>query len=342
MNDWWTSAPMADYLRRHRWAALGVAALLMVVSVVVWKLIPEKHTIAVNGLGETLTFVTTQQELGAALSRQGIAISPKDRVVPALSTSLEGQKQVTVDIRKAVPVTVAVDGKVVTVDTAAETVAQVLKELEITLGPKDSMTADASAPIVAGLSLEITRRSEDIQVVREEIPFEVVREADRNMMAGETREIQEGVAGIRQIKKIVYYENGQEVGAEILEEAVLADPVDRVVAYGTMGVVSRGGRDYRYTQEMVLSATGYTAGKESNPDGNGYTYTGMKAVRGVVAVDPNVIPLYTRVYVEGYGPAIAADIGGAIKGNKIDLCFDTVEEALEWGRRPVTVYILAD
>jgi 3D (Asp-Asp-Asp) domain-containing protein len=55
-----------------------------------------------------------------------------------------------------------------------------------------------------------------------------------------------------------------------------------------------------------------------------------------------VIPLYTRLYIEGYGPAIAGDIGGAIKGHKIDLCFDTLSEALDWGRRPATVYILAD
>jgi 3D (Asp-Asp-Asp) domain-containing protein len=68
----------------------------------------------------------------------------------------------------------------------------------------------------------------------------------------------------------------------------------------------------------------------------------MRATHGVVAVDPNVIPLYTRLYIEGYGPAIAGDIGGAIRGQRIDLCFDSLGEALDWGRRPVTVYILND
>ena len=48
------------------------------------------------------------------------------------------------------------------------------------------------------------------------------------------------------------------------------------------------------------------------------------------------------MYIEGYGEGIAADIGGAIKGNRIDLCFDTYEEAIQWGRRTVKVYILAD
>ena len=55
--------------------------------------------------------------------------------------------------------------------------------------------------------------------------------------------------------------------------------------------------------------------------GTGRTYLGLKAERGIVAVDPRVIPLGARVHVEGYGEALAADIGSAIKGNRIDLCF---------------------
>ena len=68
--------------------------------------------------------------------------------------------------------------------------------------------------------------------------------------------------------------------------------------------------------------------------------TGALATRGVIAVDPHVIPLGTHVYVPGYGYAIAADTGGAIEGNRIDLCYDTYDEAIRWGRRPVTIIIL--
>ena len=66
----------------------------------------------------------------------------------------------------------------------------------------------------------------------------------------------------------------------------------------------------------------------------------MKAEPGVVAVDPNVIPLRTKLYVEGYGFAIAADVGGAIKGNRIDLFFNTIDECMNYGRKKVKVYIL--
>jgi len=88
---------------------------------------------------------------------------------------------------------------------------------------------------------------------------------------------------------------------------------------------------------LVMVATGYSPREPGLSD---HTATGLKAQRGVVAVDPRVIPLGTRVRVEGYGYAIAADTGSAIKGNRIDLCFDTVEECYAYGRRTVRVEIL--
>jgi len=96
---------------------------------------------------------------------------------------------------------------------------------------------------------------------------------------------------------------------------------------------------------MKVEATGYTAGYESTgkrpgDPGYGITSTGAKAQRGVVAVDPKVIPYGTYMYVPGYGYGIALDTGGAIKGNKIDLFFDTVEEANNWGRRWITIQLL--
>jgi 3D (Asp-Asp-Asp) domain-containing protein len=74
--------------------------------------------------------------------------------------------------------------------------------------------------------------------------------------------------------------------------------------------------------------------------GNGITASGMVARHGVVAVDPDVIPLGTRLYIPGYGEAIAADTGGAIQGHKIDLCMESYGEAMQFGRRDITVYVL--
>lgn len=92
---------------------------------------------------------------------------------------------------------------------------------------------------------------------------------------------------------------------------------------------------------MTLEATGYDPGPVDNQRGwVGTTKSGERARFGIVAVDPRLIPLGTRVYVEGYGPGLAADIGGAIKGRKIDLCFNSTHQARAWGRKPTRVWVI--
>ena len=76
------------------------------------------------------------------------------------------------------------------------------------------------------------------------------------------------------------------------------------------------------------------------PHADGITADGRVAGYGVAAVDPSVIPLGTRLFVEGYGMAVAADVGSAIQGNRIDLCFDDPDLARSFGRRTVRVFIL--
>ncbi|NSW82019.1 MAG: peptidoglycan-binding protein [Syntrophothermus sp.] len=109
-------------------------------------------------------------------------------------------------------------------------------------------------------------------------------------------------------------------------------------------VSSRGGSEpMRYIQVLDMKATGYCPCNQCNyPWGGRPSALGLPLQRGIAAVDPTVIKLGTRLYVEGYGEAIAADTGGAIKGNRIDLCFDTHSEALDWGIQNVKVYVLPD
>lgn len=91
----------------------------------------------------------------------------------------------------------------------------------------------------------------------------------------------------------------------------------------------------------AMVATAYTA-DSAQFEPTGRTATGMPARYGVVAVDPRVIRLGSRLFIPGYGTAIAADTGGAIVGNRIDLCMDSYRSALNWGRQPVKVYVLAE
>lgn len=106
--------------------------------------------------------------------------------------------------------------------------------------------------------------------------------------------------------------------------------------------VSRSGSvNSRAGTVLTMVATAYDGCYQCNKPYYGYpSYIGLPLARGIVAVDPRVIPMGTRLYVEGYGNAIAADQGNAIKGNRIDLFFDTHAQALKYGMKTVKVTIL--
>lgn len=105
--------------------------------------------------------------------------------------------------------------------------------------------------------------------------------------------------------------------------------------------VSRGTTASRSGKVISMVATAYDGCYECNkPYYGAPSYIGLPLARGIVAVDPRVIPMGTRLYVEGYGEAIAADQGNAIKGNRIDLFFDTHQQALKYGMKTVKVTIL--
>lgn len=114
------------------------------------------------------------------------------------------------------------------------------------------------------------------------------------------------------------------------------------VAPSSGSTVSRSGSTTpRGSKTLTMVATGYDSSWESNYPYYGQpSYIGLPLARGIIAVDPNVIPMGTRLYIEGYGEGIAADQGGAIKGNRVDLFFDSRQEALDWGMKTVKVTIL--
>ncbi|WP_251425248.1 3D domain-containing protein [Veillonella agrestimuris] len=104
-----------------------------------------------------------------------------------------------------------------------------------------------------------------------------------------------------------------------------------------MTTKDRSGVPKKYVKVMTMHASAYSS---QDPGNGNYTATGARLKKGIVAVDPNVIPLGTRLYIEGYGYAVAEDVGGAIKGTRIDLAFEKRSEALHFGRQTVKVYIL--
>lgn len=100
---------------------------------------------------------------------------------------------------------------------------------------------------------------------------------------------------------------------------------------------SHSGIPNKYVRVLTMHASAYSS---QDPGNSNYTATGSRLKKGIVSVDPRIIPLGTKMFIEGYGYAIADDVGGAIKGSRIDLAFDSRSDALKFGRQTVKVYIL--
>ena len=154
--------------------------------------------------------------------------------------------------------------------------------------------------------------------------FETVTTFSHLLFADE-EEIEEGRVGKELHNVISIFHGNEEVTRHIIETIVIHEAKD--------AVITRGLR----LEAVDVEATAYSP---EQPGLSNYTATGIRAEHGVIAVDPSVIPLGTYVYIPGYGVAIAADTGGAIRGNKIDVAFDTVAEAWQFGRQRITIYIL--
>jgi len=241
-------------------------------------------------------------------------------------------------VAKAPTVTVVVDQHQYQVSSSAATVGDLLIDLGITLGDLDRTTPSLKAPLVDRGVVRVTRVS--CRRVVEEAPLsaKTILLAATDRPAGSTETLSPGRDGrVRRVVEI-WEKDGQVSGRNVLHEQVLTPAEDRVILRSTPRVANRGG-DYRRARRM--RATAYDPSPLScGPHATGRTATGVKACKGVVAVDTRVIPFGTRLYIPGYGFAVAADRGSAIKGNRIDLCFDTYDEAVRFGSRWVDVYVV--
>jgi 3D (Asp-Asp-Asp) domain-containing protein len=136
----------------------------------------------------------------------------------------------------------------------------------------------------------------------------------------------------RQLVKVTYHD-GKEFKREIVTSELIRQPVVEMIAQGTITSVSRGGLRLDLHRALVAMSTAYTFTGRN-------TATGRHPTVGLVAVDPTIIPMGSRLYVEGYGFATAADRGSSIKGKKIDVFMESEAQCRKWGMRSVKVYVL--
>lgn len=234
-------------------------------------------------------------------------------------------------------VKIEVDGRVIDAHTTSVTPERILRNEGIVLGDKDEyrlrkvenqteITVYRALPVTIecdGEKREVLTSKPTVEEALLDLGYNL---EDYDVTPGLESKIQENL-------DIVLTDSAARIAAEEARLAEEAAEAER--QRGEQIETSRG--MVRYSDAMVMEATAYLPTDGSS---EGLTATGMAAQYGVAAVDPDVIPLGTRLFIPGYGEAIAADTGGAIVGNKIDLCMEDYGQAMEFGRRDVTVYVL--
>ena len=231
-------------------------------------------------------------------------------------------------------VVIEIDGTPRMVSTDKETVGELLADLDNNIDIDYILNgAEESDPIEAMMNISLTSITEKTVAVTKEIPFETIQRPNPKMAIGTQKVVQEGKNGVSShISKEIYH--GKElIETKFVEEKISTPVQNKIVEYGTTGII----HGHAYTKSIKAKVTAYTP---YDAGCNGITATGTTAKKGVIAVDPGVIPLGTRVYIPGYGVAVAQDTGGAIKGNRVDVCYMSKNEAFSWGVRNVPVYIL--
>ncbi len=275
------------------------------------------------------------------LKEQEIILTEHDKVTPDLDTAIK--KNMNIEVNIAFPFKLNNGGTEEEVwTTTSTTVADFLLQQEITLGELDRVEPEKDSVIQKDAVVSIIRVEKVTDVVEEPIHFAVVTKNDSNLSKGTEKVVTPGQEGLKTKEYEVVLENGKEVSRTLLKETQVKEKQDKVVAVGTKvstQTVSRGSDSV--SKEFFVTSTAYTA---SCNGCSGVTATGLNLHANpgakVIAVDPSVIPLGTKVYVEGYGYAVAADKGSAIKGNKIDVFFASKADAYRWGRKTVKIKIL--
>ncbi|MEF9952304.1 MAG: ubiquitin-like domain-containing protein [Clostridium sp.] len=319
---------------------------IFVVAIAVFFISGGKTTVTLAYDGQTKVVTTAKNTVGSLLDEHNIALGEKDKVSFHPKSRLE--ENMTIDIKRAVPIKLEDAGQVKEIKSAATTVSEMLKEENIAVAAVDKVSPAVNENIKPEMKVNIVRVTEKLETVDEKIPYAIEKTQDKKLESGSVKVLKEGADGRRQVVYKTVYENGVPVSKVKVEETVICKPTKKLIASGIKKNVltaSRGGRTFDYSRVMQMTSTAYSQAPYDPMGGGSITASGMKVKRdpdgySTVAVDPRVIPLGTKLYVEGYGYAIAADTGGAIKGNKIDLYFNPGYDLGSWGRRGVTVYVL--
>lgn len=305
-------------------------------QVIVWKQAKQVKIVQDN---EKKTIWTTAGTVAELLKEQQIVLNEHDEISPKPQETIKSKMDIR--IQSALHLTLVDGGKEQQVWSTSATVADFLTQQGIKLNEFDRVEPSLSETVKKDGVVNVIRVEKVTDVVEEPVHFAVITKKDESLENGKQVTVKDGRQGLISREYEVILENGKEVSRKLISEQSLIEKLDKVVAVGTKELDIQVSRGAETGTEFYVNTTAYTAYCNGC---SGVTATGFDLRANpnakIIAVDPRVIPLGTKVYVEGYGYAVASDTGGAIKGHKIDVFFPSKAEAFRWGVRKVKIKIL--
>ncbi len=281
-------------------------------------------TVRLDDDGKTSTIYTVHRTVGEVLHDAGTVLYLADSITPAVAAPITDGSTITV--RRSAPVTIQVDGRTLTTRTHGQMVGAALAEVGIALVGLDYAAPDVATAFVQGTTIRVVRVTEEDQVItRTPVDFKRVAKPDPTLPLDTRQVIQQGIAGIVEQRVHIRREDGLEVSRSAVENVVVQAARDEITAVGTLPelkTINTPNGPVQYWRVLKMRSASYkpsSAGRDPGDPLYGITATGHRLRKGLVAVDPKVIPLGTSLYVPGYGLAVAADTGGAVQGLVIDL-----------------------
>ena len=256
---------------------------------------------------------TTAQTVGSVLAEVGIQLYAVDFIDPPAETPISAE--MTITYRPSQELKVTTSAGVLTIRSSAGTVGAALAEAGLPLEGLDYSLPAESEALPADGQVRVVRVSESLQLIQKPIPFKTETVSSLDVAVGQQEIAQPGQEGLAIARTRIRYEDGQEVSRTTEDESVVRPPQTRIVNTGTKIVVTTatvGGENLEYWLAYKMYATIYSP-CNSGTGGCSYgTASGLRAGRGVVAVDPSMYSYLQgqRVYIPGYGYAVIGDVGG--------------------------------
>lgn len=331
-------------------------SLLFSLTVTVAYASPASYEVAIIDEDNYYSLMTPRATVAEVLASNGIELDKYDIVSPELDNMISASQSIV--IQRVNKVSLSLEGEIKEYYTTADTVADFLDEKGITLDEYDIINLDLEEELDSENAIEIIRVVKYIVETDKEVPYEKRTVEDASMLEGTTKVVTDGINGVERESYEVVLHDGEEVSREFVSSYIAQEPVHEVTAIGTkkeevkVETPAPSGKNFSYSKVLTCTATAYdlsfqSCGKRPGHPAYGITASGTRAKVGTVAVDPRVIPLGTKMYIESvdgqyvYGYCTAEDTGGAIKGYKVDLFYNTTAECYQFGRRAVRVYILS-